>query len=223
MEPIRIIHFSDALCVWAYVSQIRYDELMSNFAGRVSIDYRYLHVFGAVATKMEAAWGGRGGVRGYADHVRGVVAGFEHVTIHPDVWVANTPASSMPGHLLLCALRRLEKLDELPAGTQASVARALRQAFFTECADVSDRSVLFAIAERCGVHAAALERQLDGGAAHAALCEDLDLAREYAATSSPTLLLNEGRQRLVGNVGYRILEANVRELLERPGIQHSWC
>ena len=42
MEPIRIIHFSDVLCVWAYVSQIRYDELMSNFAGRVSIDYRFL-------------------------------------------------------------------------------------------------------------------------------------------------------------------------------------
>jgi len=42
-------------------------------------------------------------------------------------------------------------------------------------------------------------------------------------SSSPTLLLNEGRQRLVGNVGYRILEANVRELFERPGVQQSWC
>ena len=26
MEPIRITHFSDTLCVWAYVSQIRIDE-----------------------------------------------------------------------------------------------------------------------------------------------------------------------------------------------------
>ena len=27
MEPIRITHFSDTLCVWAYVSQVRIDEL----------------------------------------------------------------------------------------------------------------------------------------------------------------------------------------------------
>ena len=36
-------------------------------------------------------------------------------------------------------------------------------------------------------------------------------------------MLNEDRQRLTGNVGYRVIEANVRELLERPSAQHSWC
>jgi predicted DsbA family dithiol-disulfide isomerase len=223
MEPIRIIHFSDLLCVWAYVSQIRYDELLANFADRVAIDYRFLHVFGAVRAKMDKAWGERGGVRAYAEHVKGVVAGFEHVSVHPGVWVTSTPASSMPAHLLLCAVRHGEEVGELAAGTQARIGWALRQAFFLECADIGDRSTLFAIAERCGAAVAPLERLIDSGAAHAALCADLDLAREYAVSSSPTLLLNEGRQRLIGNVGYRILEANVRELLERPGIKHSWC
>ncbi len=223
MEPIRITHFSDVLCVWAYVSQIRYDELTSAYGDRVAIDYRYLHVFGAVAAKLQTAWAAKGGVRGYAAHVRSVVEGFDHVALHPDAWVANTPESSMPSHLLLCGVRRLERLEEVPAGAQARVAWALRQAFFTDCADVGERGVLLEVAERCGVPAAALERQLHRGAAHAALCEDLDQAREFSVRSSPTLLLNEGRQRLVGNVGYRILEANVRELFERPGVQHSWC
>jgi hypothetical protein len=35
--------------------------------------------------------------------------------------------------------------------------------------------------------------------------------------------MNEGRQKLYGNVGYRILDANVRELWERPQAQASWC
>ena len=53
--------------------------------------------------------------------------------------------------------------------------------------------------------------------------EDLDLARAQAIQASPTLLFNEGRQRLTGNVGYRIIEANIRELLERAPDQLSWC
>ncbi|TPV95892.1 MAG: disulfide bond formation protein DsbA, partial [Myxococcales bacterium FL481] len=34
---------------------------------------------------------------------------------------------------------------------------------------------------------------------------------------------NEGRQRLNGNVGFRIIEANVRELLRHTETEHSWC
>jgi hypothetical protein len=34
---------------------------------------------------------------------------------------------------------------------------------------------------------------------------------------------NEGRQRLNGNVGYRVLEANIRELLNHPAGEQSWC
>ena len=41
--------------------------------------------------------------------------------------------------------------------------------------------------------------------------------------ASPTMLLNEGRQQLTGNVGYRVIEANVRELLESPDAKLSWC
>ena len=41
---------------------------------------------------------------------------------------------------------------------------------------------------------------------------------------SPSFVLNEGRQKLYGNVGYRILEANIHELLRaQPADQASWC
>jgi hypothetical protein len=41
---------------------------------------------------------------------------------------------------------------------------------------------------------------------------------------SPSYVLNEGRQRLYGNIGFRVMEANVQELLRAPGIDDaSWC
>lgn len=41
VQPIRVVHFSDVLCVWAYVSQIRMDELQHQFADAVVVEYRY--------------------------------------------------------------------------------------------------------------------------------------------------------------------------------------
>jgi hypothetical protein len=49
-----------------------------------------------------------------------------------------------------------------------------------------------------------------------------NLHRLYV-TVSPTLIFNEGRQRLNGNVGYRVIEANIRELLHNPSGELSWC
>ncbi len=223
MERIRIAHFSDVLCVWAYVSQIRVDELQSSFRERVELNYRYFHVFGNVPAKMEASWKDRGGLAGYSEHVRSVVDQFGHVGLHPEAWVRNTPQSSMPAHVLLCALRLLEAAGSVSPGTQERAAWEIRQAFFRDAADVSRQDVLLAIAESLGLPVRDIEETLHSGAAHAALCEDLDLARMQAIQASPTLLFNDGRQRLTGNVGYRIIEANIRELLERAPGQLSWC
>lgn len=221
-EPIRITHFSDTLCVWAYVSQIRIDELVKRFPGEVEIDLRYVHVFGNVAGKMESAWKDRGGVHGYNAHVKAVVANFDHVGLHPEVWVRDMPRSSMPSHLFLCAVRLLD------AGNDASLmlprtAWALREAFFKDAADISRQDVLLEIGRQIGLPVAEVEKVLASGAAHAALIEDIDLARSHAVQASPTLLFNEGRQRLTGNVGYRIIEANIRELLDSDPNQLSWC
>jgi len=223
METLRITHFSDVLCVWAYVSQIRCDELVSQFGDRVSIDYRYMQVFGSVRSKMAAQWSERGGIRGYAAHVHEVASGFEHVTIHPEVWLKTTPESSMPCHIFLSAVRELEARGDAEPGSQARVAWAAREAFFRECADIATHSVLLEIGEHTGIPAARVEPLIEGGIAHAALSADLADVREHTVRASPTLMLDEDRQRLTGNVGYRVIEANVRELLEKPTGQQSWC
>jgi len=82
---------------------------------------------------------------------------------------------------------------------------------------------LFDIADRVDLDLAELKRVLASGAAHARLTDDLAIAAQGAVRASPTLIFNDGRQVLSGNVGYRVLEANIRELLRSPGVQQSWC
>jgi len=227
MAEIRIQHFSDALCVWAYIAQIRVDELKVKFPREVAFDFHFLPIFGSVHAKLRDQWGERGGAAGYAKHVREVVGRFDHVTIHPDVWSRVVPTSSMPCHLLLSAIKLLEP-DRLTNGESpgAALERAAwlcREAFFAEAADISRQEVLWSLVERAGLSVAPLESSIASGAAHAVLCGDLELARNGQVRTSPTMIFNDGRQTLTGNVGYRVIEANVRELLHSPAGQLSWC
>ena len=77
--------------------------------------------------------------------------------------------------------------------------------------DISKREHLDAIAEQHGVPTGDVTRH------------DARLQRDYDVQVSPSLVLNEGRQHLNGNVGYRVIEANVRELLHKPADEMSWC
>jgi predicted DsbA family dithiol-disulfide isomerase len=214
------------LCVWAYIAQIRIAELRANFPGKVKLDYRYFSVFGDVKTKMAMQWADRGGLSAYATHVQEVVAQFDHVQLHSDAWVRNTPTSSMPAHLVLCAARLLDvragdgggNPDDLP-GLDA----AIRGAFFEHNIDVSRTDKLLEIVETANGPVDRIRQLLGSGEAHAALARDLKDAAEIGVRSSPTLTFNGGRQTLAGNVGYRVLEANIRELLHAPPDQLSWC
>jgi predicted DsbA family dithiol-disulfide isomerase len=223
MTTVRIMHFSDTLCVWAYVSQIRIDELLERFSGQIELESRFFSVFGSTNRKIESQWSDRGGLRGYADHVKKIVADFGYIQVHPQVWEQNTPSSSMPSHAFLCAVRCLEEQGTVGAGATRKTAWAVRKAFFADNVDISKKNNLLGIADQIDLPVGLLEELLDDGQAYAALSEDLDLARDQSVRASPSLIFNEGRQKLTGNVGYRIIEANVRELMRPLSGQHSWC
>jgi predicted DsbA family dithiol-disulfide isomerase len=222
---VDVVHFSDVLCIWAYITQIRVAELQTNFPDEVHLDYRFLQVFGDASGKIAAQWGDRGGLPAYAAHVQEVAATFPHISISSEAWLVNTPTSSLPAHVMLCGAKVLCATD--PGGVDADLVErllgALRHGFFVETADISRQSVLLEIAAQADVDIKALARLIDNGMAHAQLADDLAAAAQNAVRASPTLLMNEGRQVLTGNVGYRVLEANIRELLHSPGEQQSWC
>lgn len=221
--PVPILHFSDALCIFAHVAQARIDELLREFPDDVTVEYRFCQIFGDTQSKIGGGWQERGGFAGYNAHVLGIAARFEHVTLHPEVWARNPPRSSLSAHLFLRAVAVLEDQEQAPRGSLFTALVALRRAFFAEARDVASESEQLALAESLKLDVAALRKAYATGAAHAALAADLDLARKHEVVQSPTLIFNEGRQRLTGNVGYRIIEANVRELLRAPEHEASWC
>ncbi len=216
-ERITIEYYSDMLCVWAYFGQVKVDELQREFAGRIEIRHRFIPIFGCCEQRVGPD---------YPDFVLELARNFPHVEVHPRIWRENAPASSLPVHLVLKAVQLLEKQGELDAAQGSPSERLtwnLRRAFFRDLENISEQSVLHRHLEELGIPVAAVEQLIANGKAHAELALDIEAQRERMIEGSPTFLMNEGRQRLYGNVGYRAIAANVQELLERRVDIPSWC
>jgi predicted DsbA family dithiol-disulfide isomerase len=99
----------------------------------------------------------------------------------------------------------------------------MRLAFFRDGRNIAYQRTQLELADSLGIAKDAILAKIENGEAHAALCRDSELQKEYFVQGSPTFLLNEGRQKLYGNIGYRVIEANVMELLEHPTDRASWC
>jgi len=227
MSAVEIKYFSDILCVWAYISQARIDAIKEKFGDGVRIEHRFCSVFGDTASKIEAAWKDKGGYCGFNAHLRQAAGKFPHIEVHPDLWLHTRPATSMSAHLFLKAVQLGEHdptAQEQRPGTFDVATWAFRRAFFAECRDVSRLEVQREIAATLGADIRAIEARIDSGAAFAALAADYQEAERLRIEGSPSLVLNQGRQKLYGNVGFRLIEANVQGLMRTPaGDDASWC
>ena len=70
--PVVIDYYSDLLCVWAYVAQVRVDEIQQEFGEKVIINHHFFSLFGDTTTRLEVGWKDRGGFSGFHDHVAAV-------------------------------------------------------------------------------------------------------------------------------------------------------
>ena len=232
-DSIHIEIFSDVLCVWAYSAQIRFDQLKRDFGDQLRLQYRYIPIFAAVEKRIGQGWKDKGGFAGFNQNLLKTAAGWDHIQLHPKIWLQNVPKSSTVPHLYLKAIQLLQDQGVISAQALAehdgrSLLEAfswrIRCAFFQETQNIGEMSVLDSLAEAMGIPVVPVREMLDNGAAHAALQLDIDARDQYMIPGSPTLVFNDGRQRLYGNVGYRIIEANVRELLHnRDSGEASWC
>lgn len=232
-QQVQIDYFSDVLCVWAYGAQARVDELKHRYASTVAIHYRFIPLFGAAHARVQSVWGQDDGFERFNRKLRDIVAGWQHVQMHDGIWRDVRPTSSIPAHVFLKAIQLLERAGEVSAEPQSSYEgrscfeEALwrtRRAFFAEGRDISRKSELVTIAETLELPLARIEALVENGEAHAELHRDREAQDRHHVAGSPTFLLDEGRQHLYGNVGYRVIEANVRELLRDPQYgEASWC
>ena len=222
--PIQIDHFSDVLCVWAYFSEPRIALVAKNFGNQVSVEFRFVSVFGDVPGKMATSWQGKGGYEGFANHVHQAGEKFQEIHLNPKIWREVRPASSLAPHLYLKAIQLCEKDQLCPRGSFAAAITKMREAFFIGGRDIARLDVQRDVGQAAGVLPQATVSRLEDGSAHAALAADYKAAETLGITGSPTLVLNQGRQKLYGNVGYRIIEANIQELLRDPKPDEaSWC
>ena len=229
---LHISYVSDVLCIWAYVAEVRLDEVRKEFGSSIELEYRFIPIFGATHHRIAEGRKDRGGYAGFGEHVRKVAEDFPHVSVHDGVWSDVAPTTSSVAHEMLCATRLLvnegivdaTRRDDLDGRTLFEEATwQIRSAFFEHARDISDRDVLLDVLGQTGVPTDAIEAKLRSGEAMAEVCRDIELRDENKIEGSPTYYLNQGRQKLYGNVGYRVVSANLRELLEQPGHQASWC
>lgn len=241
-RTIEIEHFADVLCIWAYIGEIRLAQVRAEFGAQVRFTHRFCSVFGDSARRIESRWGDKGGVAGFAAHVHEVAADFDHVQVHPDIWQTVRPASSASSHLFLHAVAvanadaaggqdrpapgclKCSGSETLCESALECAASALRHAFFRDNRDVSTWAVQAEVTEELGLDVESMRAALNSGAAHARLAGDYEDVARLHIQGSPTLVLDGGRERLYGNVGFRVIEANIQELLRAPDRSHaSWC
>jgi len=225
MSKVEIAYYSDVLCIWAYVAERRLEELAANFGDEIEIVPHYCSVFPDAWGKIE----GKGGFESFNRHLREVASRYPHIDVNDAVWLRGRPRSSASPHLFLKAVELIERDGGAPAKPylerlSTRAAREMRLAFFAEALDIADWGVHRDIAARIGADYEAVEARLRSSEAIACLARDYDLSQKKGIEGSPTFVMNEGRQKLFGNVGYRLLEANVQELLRRPNSeQATWC
>ena len=229
---IRIHYFTDVLCVWAYLAQIRLDELIKNHSSDIEISYHFMPIFACTEHRIGEGWKDKGGYEAFARHTHKVCEAYPYLNLHKDVWQVNIPKTSATSHLFIKAVQCLVDnaviSNEAHAGLQhrtlfEEFVWQVRLAFFQDTRDIGKLGVLMDIAKTQQLPIPAIERILDDGSALAALFRDIELRDEFRVEGSPTYILNEGRQKLYGNVGYRIIEANLHEILKQPKVEASWC
>ena len=224
MSRLPIVHFSDVLCVWAFFAELRLTAVQRTFGDQVEFQYRFCPVFGDVPGKIATNWQSRGGYDGFADHIQHAAQAFPETTLHPDLWRKVRPASSLSPHLFLKAVESAQKDGLYAPETFERALRLMRNAFFVHGLDIARYDIHRQVGEKLGLDISVAQRYLDDGRAHAALSADYKEAENLGVKGSPTMILNEGRQKLFGNVGYRIIEVNIQELLREPNPdQASWC
>ena len=219
MNKLLIIdYYTDILCVWAWIAQRRIDELNQKLENKIELQYYYVDVFGDVPTKIESQWKQKNGYVGFAEHIQKSASVFEHAHINPKIWSEVRPITSANAHLVLKAV-------EITYDKSKSIDMALkfRTAFFKDALDIGNLEILFDLIKANGLSQNIINTSIQDGSAKSALMNDYQKSNQQGIKGSPSYVINGGRQTLYGNVGYRVLLANLEELLNNPEDEASWC
>ncbi|MEZ5488686.1 MAG: DsbA family protein [Gammaproteobacteria bacterium] len=216
-DPLVIEYYTDVLCVWAWIAQRRVEEVLVENGANVLFQHRYLDLFGDTRTRIGQQWESMGQYQGFCDHVCKAAAPFSSAPVNPECWSRVRPHTSTNAHLAIKAVEEVE-------GQHAAIdfALTLRKAFFIDAQDIGNLRIVLDLAGR-QFNLADVQESIANGTAIAALMADYQQAKLQGIKGSPSYVIDNGRQTLYGNIGYRVLYANINELLRHPSNEASWC
>jgi len=224
LPPVQISYYSDVLCIWAYISEIRIEMIEAKFGDDIILEKKFCSVFGDSNRRISDSWGDRGGFAGFNSHLSDVSKQFPHIKLHHDTWSKIRPASSTSPHLYLKAVELAEKDHEPGKKKFERTLTSFREAFFCDGRDIARREVQDELAESHGLNTTTISELISNGDAFANLASDYQDADRLQVRGSPSFVMNKGRQKLYGNVGFHLIEANIKELLRPPSKREaSWC
>lgn len=224
---LTITYYSDVLCIWGYSAKIKIDEMKKQFGDKIALEYRYTPLFVDMHAMLEKNWAEKGGLQGYNKMMHKLNGMFPYVEVHPEIGLQNLPRSSATCHQFLKAINILEQRGEIQSDDIANTLQEqadwqIRLAYFRDAQDISQTSKLMSIAEELKIPSNSIETLLTNGEAMAALASCTTDDKQKLIEGSPSFILNEGRQKLYGNIGYHIIAANIQALLEAPENKPSW-
>lgn len=221
--PVVVEHWSDPLCIWAYVGESRVDALRARHGAALDVRFRVVPVFGSVPARFTRGAWREGGPAARQAATQQVARQFGHFDVSGKVWVEDPPASSWAPSAAVMAVRLAEQAGTVPVGATGAYLRALRRRFFVEDLNVARLEIQAETAEQLGLPWERLGVALDDGTALAALWEDHEERLRLGIQGSPTWVFDGGRAMLYGNVGEGVLRATVDELVSGLGAGASRC
>ncbi len=224
---LEIDYYSDVLCIWAYSAKIKIDEIKKQFSEQIHINYIYNPLFVDMHNMLEKNWVNQGGLQGYNKMMHKLGSLFPYVEIHPEIGLKNLPCSSASCHLFLKAVEILEQGGEIQSQDKSNsileqIDWLIRLGYFRDAEDVSQHRIMMSYAEQLKIPTNRLEEVLNSGEAMSALSACTTNERQKFIQGSPSFSMNENRQILYGNIGYHVIEANIKALLEKSEDQPAW-
>ncbi len=220
---IDFSHWSDPLCIWAFVAQDKLDRLLARHGEALRVRYRVVPVFGSLRQRFEQGPWSTDGVEGRVEKTADIARRFGHDAVSGACWRAARDASSWSPGAAIKAVALAEQAGHVAPNCTARFQIALRHAFFIDDINITERAAQLALAEQCDIPRAPLEAALDDGRALAALWEDEAERDRLGIQGSPTYVFDEGRAMLYGNVSEGMINATVDELLGGMAPGRSEC
>ena len=104
-SPIVIDYYTDVLCVWAWISQPRLEEVHRQWMARVEVRHRYFDIFGDSHKKIANQWGQESGFEKFSLHVRDVRRAIRR-NKHPSGYLVKSQAQIIPAGAPVIESRR---------------------------------------------------------------------------------------------------------------------